>query len=109
MYEPGWLLTAEHLVRGLSAVEVRYADADNNPQSATGYVRGTDRYRDLAAIEVEIDLPDVVRRIRCLYPPDRQTRDEPWIFLQPSHRLSKREGWRGYYRLHPRRGRPAGI
>ena len=59
MYEPGWLLTAEHLVRGLSAVEVRYADADNSPQSATGYVRGTDRYRDLAAIEVEIDLPDL--------------------------------------------------
>ena len=56
VYEPGWLLTAEHVVRDLSEVDIRYADADNSPESATGYIRGTDSYRDLAAIEVDTDL-----------------------------------------------------
>ena len=57
VYEPGWLLTADHLVKGLSSVDIRYAGADNSPESATGYVRGTDGYRDLAAIEVDTSLP----------------------------------------------------
>ena len=57
VYESGWLLTAEHVVRGMSVIDIRYAGADNNPGSAKGRVRGTDRYRDLAAIEVDIDLP----------------------------------------------------
>ncbi len=57
VYEPGWLLTAEHVVRGMSAVDIRYLDEDNNSNLVTGYVRGTDRYRDLAAIVVDIDLP----------------------------------------------------
>ena len=56
VYEPGWMLTAEHVIRGLSSVDIRYVDADNMPGSATGYIRGTDRYRDLAAIEVDTSL-----------------------------------------------------
>ena len=57
VYEPGWLLTADHVVQGLSSVDIRYADGDNGGESATGYIRGTDRYRDLAAIEVDTSLP----------------------------------------------------
>ena len=56
VYEPGWLLTAEHVVQGMSVVDIWFADADGSSESAKGYVRGTDRYRDLAAIEVDIDL-----------------------------------------------------
>ena len=56
VYESGWLLTAEHVVQGMSVVDIWFADADGSSESAKGYVRGTDRYRDLAAIEVDIDL-----------------------------------------------------
>ena len=65
VYESGWLLTAEHVIRGVSVVNVQFVDVENNPQTVRGYVRGTDQYRDIAAIEVDLDLPalPVVSRV----------------------------------------------
>ena len=58
VYEPGWLVTAAHVVAGNHAqVTVEYTDAQGSYKTASGFVRGRDHLRDIAAIEVDIDLP----------------------------------------------------
>ena len=52
VYEPGWVVTAAHVVDDRSVVEIHYQDNGGRVQTAEGRVMGRDRLRDLAAVKL---------------------------------------------------------
>ena len=61
VYEDGWVITAEHVVRGRSTVEILYAEDDGTAHAITieAQVMGWDKLRDIAAVKLPdgVDLP----------------------------------------------------
>ena len=55
------MVTAEHVVSDESQVTIRYVDHNDEKQTVTGIVKGTDRLLDIAAIEVNMDLTPLRR------------------------------------------------
>ena len=63
VYEDGWLITAAHVTDSLREVTVHYQDSSGNAQSMKARVIGTDRLRDIAAVDIsKIDLPPIEGR-----------------------------------------------
>ena len=58
VYEEGWLITAAHLAGSRGKVTVHYLNTSGEVQSKEVRVIGTDRLRDIAAVDISgIDLP----------------------------------------------------
>lgn len=63
VYEKGWLITAAHVVGTYRDATVRYQDSSGDEQSKKVRVIGTDRLRDIAALDINgIDLPAITKR-----------------------------------------------
>lgn len=63
VYEEGWLITAAHVVGSYRDATVRYQDSSGDEQSKKVRVIGTDRLRDIAALDISgIDLPAITKR-----------------------------------------------
>ena len=63
VYEEGWLITAAHIARSYREVTVHYLDNSGEAQNKRVRVIGTDRLRDVAAVDIsDIDLPVITKR-----------------------------------------------
>ena len=52
VYEEGWIITADHVVQGVTVVDIHYMDRQENVKTARARVTGKDRFRDLAALRL---------------------------------------------------------
>ena len=76
VYEPGWVVTTEHQVRGLSVVEIDYQDGAGQFHRVQGQVTGWDKLRDIAAVKLPegVEIPSLLLSRPPLFTHSRSTR-----------------------------------